>query len=248
MSWFLQFSFIWYYFWSTQLFTTHPKLSCPANSQEKKTWSDDHITPLLNELHWLPVEFLNPIQTCRFCLPAFWWYFATLFVFCPSYLPTGSFALIIIWEIIENSMDQPEICWWTLISLCCFCCLELASTFAMFPHSRLSDISSRPTCFIKLFPTHGRSCLWVCFSCFHVRRPEFLDFAPYKNSIIIIIVTTMCRLKDHLGSFSSLTLYTDHYGQKARGGPLVFQVGYHPRKRTFKTHPKHVFFRYENRP
>ena len=34
----------------------------------------------------------------------------------------------------------------------------------------------------------------------------------------------------------------------APGGPLVFQVGYHPRKRTFKTHPKHVFFRYENRP
>ena len=30
------------------------------------------------------------------------------------------------------------------------------------------------------------------------------------------------------------------------GGPLVFQTGYHPRKRTFKTHPKHVFFRYEN--
>ena len=32
------------------------------------------------------------------------------------------------------------------------------------------------------------------------------------------------------------------------GGPLVFQAGYHPRKRTFKTYPKHVFFRYENRP
>ena len=32
------------------------------------------------------------------------------------------------------------------------------------------------------------------------------------------------------------------------GGPLVFQAGYHPRKRTFKAHPKHVFFRYENRP
>ena len=32
------------------------------------------------------------------------------------------------------------------------------------------------------------------------------------------------------------------------GGPLVFQTGYHPRKRTFKTHPKHVFFKYENRP
>ena len=31
-------------------------------------------------------------------------------------------------------------------------------------------------------------------------------------------------------------------------GPLVFQAGYHPRKRTLKTHPKHVFFRYENRP
>ena len=24
-------------------------------------------------------------------------------------------------------------------------------------------------------------------------------------------------------------------------GPLVFQAGYHPRKRTFKTHPKHIF-------
>ena len=32
------------------------------------------------------------------------------------------------------------------------------------------------------------------------------------------------------------------------GGGLVFQVGYHPRKRTFKTHPKHVFFRYEKDP
>ena len=31
-------------------------------------------------------------------------------------------------------------------------------------------------------------------------------------------------------------------------GALVFQTGYHPRKRTFKTHPKQVFFRYENRP
>ena len=32
------------------------------------------------------------------------------------------------------------------------------------------------------------------------------------------------------------------------GGPLVFQAGYHPHKRIFKTHPKHIFFRYENRP
>ena len=26
-----------------------------------------------------------------------------------------------------------------------------------------------------------------------------------------------------------------------RGGALVSHAGYHPRKRTFKTHPKHVF-------
>ena len=32
------------------------------------------------------------------------------------------------------------------------------------------------------------------------------------------------------------------------GGGLVFQGGYHPRKKGFKTHPKHVFFRYENDP
>ena len=31
------------------------------------------------------------------------------------------------------------------------------------------------------------------------------------------------------------------------GGALVFQAGYHPHKRTFKTHPEHVFFRYEKR-
>ena len=32
------------------------------------------------------------------------------------------------------------------------------------------------------------------------------------------------------------------------GGALVFQAGYHPCKRTFKTQPKHVFSSYENRP
>ena len=32
------------------------------------------------------------------------------------------------------------------------------------------------------------------------------------------------------------------------GGTLVCQAGYHLRKRTFKTHPKHVFFRDENKP
>ena len=32
------------------------------------------------------------------------------------------------------------------------------------------------------------------------------------------------------------------------GGALEFQARYHSRKRTFKTHPKHVFFTYENRP
>ena len=37
-------------------------------------------------------------------------------------------------------------------------------------------------------------------------------------------------------------------GNIPSGGPLVFQAGYHPGKRTFKTHPKHIFFRYENRP
>ena len=43
-------------------------------------------------------------------------------------------------------------------------------------------------------------------------------------------------------------LYFSNQENLTPGGPLVFQVGYHPRKRTFRTHPKHVFFRYENRP
>ena len=32
------------------------------------------------------------------------------------------------------------------------------------------------------------------------------------------------------------------------GGPLVFQAGYHPCKRSFKIHPKHVFYRCEIDP
>ena len=31
------------------------------------------------------------------------------------------------------------------------------------------------------------------------------------------------------------------------GGALVFQVGYHPRKKNFWTHPKHIFSRHQNR-
>ena len=61
-------------------------------------------------------------------------------------------------------------------------CFQTA--FAMFPHSRLSNVSSRPTCFVKLFPTHNHSCFWFCFAHFHVRRSEFfLDFAQYENSL-----------------------------------------------------------------
>ena len=140
------------------LLFTYPKLNCLTYSQEKKTWSHNTLA------HWASPAtrgVLNPIQTCHFCRPAFWWYFATLFVFCPSYFPTltSSFAPIIIWEIIENSTDQPEICWWTLISLCCFCCLEFASKQHLQCSQTLTNVTSRPICFVKLFPTHSRSCL-----------------------------------------------------------------------------------------
>ena len=42
--------------------------------------------------------------------------------------------------------------------------------------------------------------------------------------------------------------YSINYSTTSGGGTLVCQAGYHLRKRTFKTHPKHVFFRDENRP
>ena len=131
----------------------YPKLCFLANFQEKKTWSHNTLA------HWASPAtrgILNPVQTFHFCLLAFWWYFATLFVFCPSYFPTGSFAPIIIhviWEIIENSTDQPQICWWTLISLCCFCCLEFASKQHSQCSQTLSNVTSRPICFVQLFPT-----------------------------------------------------------------------------------------------
>ena len=31
----------------------------------------------------------------------------------------------------------------------------------------------------------------------------------------------------------------------SQGGARVIQAGYHPRKRSFRTHPKHIFSRYE---
>ena len=99
----------------------------------------------------------------RFCLQAFWWFFATLSVICLSYLPTGSFAPIIIWEIIQNSTGQPEICWWALFSLCCFCRLEFASK----QHSQRCGFQT-PTqdphfSSVKLFPTHSRSYFLILF-------------------------------------------------------------------------------------
>ena len=43
-------------------------------------------------------------------------------------------------------------------------------------------------------------------------------------------------------AFVKVTLYSAYiYGKGTPGGPLVFQAWYHPCKRTFKTHPKHVF-------
>ena len=39
-----------------------------------------------------------------------------------------------------------------------------------------------------------------------------------------------------------------HNGHFPWGGPPIFQAVYHPRKSTFKTHPKRVFFRFDNRP
>ena len=52
----------------------------------------------------------------------------------------------------------------------------------------------------------------------------------------------ICGCSDVCYVVTSITIWTPG------GGPLVFQAGYHPRKRIFKTHPKHVFFRYESRP
>ena len=55
------------------------------------------------------------------------------------------------------------------------------------------------------------------------------------------LFTRNCRLISIESTLVSVPLL-------ARGGGLVFQAGYHSRKRTFKTHPMHVFSRYENRP
>ena len=97
--------FIWYYFWSTQPFTT---LCCPANSQKKKKKKKkhDHITPLLIELHRLPADFRIQFKLAVF---AFQHFDGTLPLYLSSVLHTYqpcSFAPIIIWEIIENSTDR----------------------------------------------------------------------------------------------------------------------------------------------
>ena len=135
-----------------RLLLTYPKLCCLVNSQEKKTWSHNTLA------HWaLPATrhargVLNPIQTRYVCLPAFGWYFATLFVFCPSFFSTGSFAPIIIWEIIENSTDQPEICWWSahFALLLLLFGIRFQTVFAMFPNSFKGDLKTH--LFRQAFP------------------------------------------------------------------------------------------------
>ena len=48
--------------------------------------------------------------------------------------------------------------------------------------------------------------------------------------------------------FKKVSKIGEERGRALPGGPLVFQAGYHSCKTTFKTHPKHILFRYENRP
>ena len=49
-------------------------------------------------------------------------------------------------------------------------------------------------------------------------------------------------------SYPVTVIAGEEYLPVGGGGALVFQAGYHPHKRTFKTHPNHIFFRYGNRP
>ena len=173
--------FFWPYFWSTQLITMYPKWCCLANFQEKKTWSHNTLTD------WASLAtrgVSNPIlQTCCLCLPAFWWYFATLFVIHTYQLARSLRSSS------EKLLKTPRINLkfageWHFVMLLLLFGTSFQTAFAMFPHSRLANISWRPTCFIKLFPTHSRFLflsLFFLFSCLVLW--VLLDFAPYKISL-----------------------------------------------------------------
>ena len=72
------------------------------------------------------------------------------------------------------------------------------TAFTMFPHSRLSNVNSRPTCFVKLFPTHSCSCFCVCFSHFSclVLLSSFRFCGIWKLSLLLLLL--FCGFKPHL--------------------------------------------------
>ena len=72
--------------------------------------------------------------------------------------------------------------------------------------------------------------------------PLFLTFNPNTKNIVTTgrLTWTMCYWSllcniTYWSLLCNITLFTKG------GGALVFQVGYHPRTKSFKTHPKHIF-------
>ena len=89
-------------------------------------------------------------------------------------------------------------------------------------------------------------------TCVRTERSHAVELKPSVHTQIIILTCkashTECmtnpmfndQSQSGMQQHTALTgsyAYQGNGGQPRGGGPLVFQAGYHPRKRTFKTHP-----------
>ena len=92
-------------------------------------------------------------------------------------------------------------------------------------------------CFLFLFLFFVCFCFCFCFCFFTMMIPTSNTSGPRPK---------VCMKDYHLRRIPYAIIY--QRPATNMGGGLVFEVGYHPRKRTFKTHSMHVFFKYENRP
>ena len=91
---------------------------------KKQKW--DHITPLLNELHWLPVKFCSKYKTETL---AYCHFHGTLPSYLSAFLCTYQTSSIL-WSSSEKLFENPwmlsPIFWWPFFQFHCSNCLEFA--------------------------------------------------------------------------------------------------------------------------
>ena len=87
----------------------------------------DHVTPLLKELHWLPVKIPHSVQAHNARFPSLWQHSSTIPVFFSLHISTIALPSFFDRKTAQNSKNKPENLRWTFFWLHCSDCLELTA-------------------------------------------------------------------------------------------------------------------------